>query len=177
MGLIHHLHAGDHLRFWKLVSTFGLLAFLLLAPLRAGAQESSSQQVYFDGTGQTLGGAFYDGWLIHGGLEQAGPPVSPAVQQGNRWVQWFEFTRLEASTPALDQVDGGEIQPAPIGLALAESFGLSRWHPAFQPPAGKPASEVRQFENGHTIANGFKEFYEKHAAEPRLGAAISREFG
>ncbi len=117
--------------------TVALVAILAIAatllPFGARAQESTSDVVYFDGTGQTLSGAFYDAWLDQGGLAEAGAPVSAAVQQGNRWVQWFEHTRLEVSNPSLDQAAAEDVQPGTIGMALAESFGLSRWHHAFQP--------------------------------------------
>ncbi|HYI15914.1 MAG TPA: L,D-transpeptidase, partial [Thermomicrobiales bacterium] len=158
----------------------GLVAILAIAatllPYGARAQESSSELVYFDGTGQTLGGAFYDAWLNQGGLAEAGAPVSAAVQQGNRWVQWFEHTRLEVSQPTLDQAAAEDVQPGTIGMALAESFGLSRWHPAFQQVSGSVADGVRAFPNGHTLANAFLEEWETDDGEARLGAPISEEF-
>src|SRR5688500_1041761 len=130
-----------------LARTIALFAIVAIAasllPHGARAQETSSDLVYFDGTGQTLGGAFYDAWLDQGGRAEAGAPVSAAVQQGNRWVQWFEHTRLEVSKPTLDQAAAEDVQPGTIGMALAESFGLSRWHPAFKPADGNVADGVR----------------------------------
>ena len=157
-----------------LVVVFTLSASLL--PAVARAQDASAEVVYFDGTGQTLGGAFYDGWLAQGGLAEAGAPISPAVQQGDRWVQWFERSRLEISEPVLDQAAGEDVQPATIGMALAESFGLSRWHPAFQPASGAAPDGVRAFPNGHRLANAFLEAWEGDDGEAQLGAPISEEF-
>src|SRR5687768_9302630 len=126
-----------------LARTIALVAIIAIAasmlPYNARAQETSADIVYFDGTGQTRAGAFYDAWLDQGGRAEAGAPVSAAVQQGNRWVQWFEHTRLEVSNPTLDQAAAEDVHPGTIGMALAESFGLSRWHPAFQPVSGTVA--------------------------------------
>ncbi len=153
-----------------------LMVAATLLPGRVGAQEASADLVYFDGTGQTLGGAFYDGWVIQGGLGEAGAPISPAVKHGDRWVQWFEHTRLEVTEPALDKALGEDVQPATIGMTLAQSFGLSRWHPAFQPVSGTVADGVREFQNGHTLANAFLVAWESDEGETRLGAPISEEF-
>ncbi|MEX1157903.1 MAG: hypothetical protein WEC79_03105, partial [Thermomicrobiales bacterium] len=159
--------------------TIGLVAIIAIAatllPAAARAQDGSSNLVFFEGTGQTLGGVFYDGWLIQGGLNEAGAPISPAVQQGDHWAQWFEHTRLEVGKPALDQAVGEDAQPAPIGMAIAETFGLARWHPAFQPIRGTAADGVRVFPNGHTLVNAFKAHWEADGEEARLGAPISEE--
>jgi hypothetical protein len=149
----------------------------MLAPFGAVAQETSANIVYFDGTGQTLGGAFYDGWLAQGGLAEAGAPVSAAVKEGNSWVQWFERARLEVNAPALEQAAAEDVHPAEIGMALAESFGLSRWHPAFQPVSGAAPDGVREFPTGHRLANAFLADWEANDGEARLGAPISEEFG
>jgi hypothetical protein len=163
-----------------LARTIALVAIIALAatllPHGVRAQDTSANLVYFDGTGQTLGGAFYDAWLEQGGLGEAGAPVSAAVQQGDRWVQWFEHTRLEVSKPTLDQAAAEDVQAGTIGMALAESFGLSRWHPAFQPVSGEVAEGVRAFPNGHTLANAFLDDWETDDGETRLGAPISEEF-
>lgn len=167
-------HRGGLSRTVAMIVAFAIAA--MISPFVALAQDTSSSAVYFDGTGQTLGGAFYDGWVIQGGLAEAGAPISPAVKDGDRWVQWFERTRLEVEKPALDQAVGEDVQPATIGMALAESFGLSRWHPAFQPVSGPVGEGARSFPNGHTLANAFLADWESTDGETRLGAPISEEF-
>jgi hypothetical protein len=175
----YQFRASDSRR-WRLRRLTGLVAMVAIAatllPFGGLAQNSSSNTVYFDGTGQTLGGAFYDGWVNQGGLAEAGAPISPAVQEGDRWVQWFEHAKLEVDKPALDQAVGADVQAATLGMALAESFGLSRWHPAFQPVSGAVAEGARSFPNGHTLANAFLAAWEGDEGETRLGMPISEEF-
>lgn len=169
--------SGRHGRLAQTIALVMIVAIAaMLLPFGARAQGDGSGPVYFDGTGQTLGGAFYDGWLIQGGLAEAGAPISPAVQQGDRWVQWFERARLEVAKPTLDQAVGEDVQTATIGMTLAESFGLTRWHPAFQPVTGAVADSVRSFPNGHTLSNAFLIAWEGDEGEARLGDPISEEF-
>src|SRR5688500_7330645 len=82
----YQLPVNDSGRQGRLARTIALVVILVIAatllPVGARAQDTSSNLVYFDGTGQTLGGAFYDGWLAQGGLAEAGAPISPAVQHG-----------------------------------------------------------------------------------------------
>src|SRR4051794_17499979 len=118
----YQFSVGDRRR--RLGRTISLVAVLAIAatllPFSVRAQDSSADMVYFDGTGQTLGGAFYDGWVNQGGLAEAGAPISPAVQEGDHWVQWFEHARLEVEKPTLDQAVAEDVQAATIGMALAE---------------------------------------------------------
>jgi hypothetical protein len=51
--------------------------------------------VYFADTGHWLDGRFVDYWQNNGGLAQFGFPISEAVVDGNRLVQWTERARLE----------------------------------------------------------------------------------
>jgi hypothetical protein len=148
-----------------------------LVPAGAAAQDATQdQQVYFDRTRQTLANPFFDGWTEQGGLAEIGAPVSQAVQKGEQWTQWFEYTRLEVNKPTLDGATAADVQPAALGLQLAEEIGLTRWHPAFRQFQGQAAPEVRVFENGHTLANAFKQTYEDQDTGARLGTPISEEF-
>jgi lipoprotein-anchoring transpeptidase ErfK/SrfK len=164
-------------RLTGMIALVTLVTLLAVTFLPRAARAQDANLVYFDGTGQTLGGAFYDGWLAQGGLDDAGAPISPAIQQGDGWVQWFEHTRLEVSEPTLDAADAEDVHPASIGMALAESFGLSRWHPAFQPVSGAAGEGARAFPTNHTLANAFLDAWETNDGEVRLGAPISEEFG
>ena len=71
----HQLSVGGSGRYRQLMRTIALVAIVAVAatllPFGARAQDPSADLVYFDGTGQTLGGAFYDGWVIQGGLDEA----------------------------------------------------------------------------------------------------------
>jgi hypothetical protein len=160
----------------------GLLALALVAtvypwsPTAQPARAQESNLVFFDATGQTLGGPFFEYWEAKGGLERFGEPVSPLVERDGRWVQWFQFMRLEVATAEFEQASTADVRTPPLGRAVAESIGLTRWHPAFQPFSGRVGSGVRWFASGHTLANGFLEWYDREDGPVRLGPPISQEF-
>lgn len=147
-----------------------------MAPALVSASPDSGDKVYFDDTGQVLGQPFYDAWEDHGGLREAGEPVSPAVQRGNSWVQWFTFTRMEIANPALDKALPADAVTAPVGSSVAGGLGLSRLHPAFQPRKHTASDTTRVFDNGRMLANAFLHAWEKGDTGDRLGMPISEEF-
>jgi hypothetical protein len=154
-----------------------LVSILPAQALAADPQPTVQAEVYFERTGQTLGGPFYDGWELRGGMSEAGAPVSPAIQTGTGWTQWFEYTRLEFGTPSIDQATGEDARVATIGESVATLLGLRALHPAFQPRAGLVGSNVKVFANGHTLANAFLNAWEDEDTRDRLGIPISEEFG
>lgn len=157
----------------------GLLTLLLalLLPLGAVADDASTAEpVYFQQTGQLLGGAFYDGWELRGGITEAGAPISTAIQTDVGWSQWFEYTRLDIQNPAIDQAVGEDTQIATLGDSLATLFGMRALHPAFRPYRGGIGANVRSFANGHTLANAFLSSWEYKDTSQRLGIPISQEF-
>src|SRR5690554_4771278 len=109
---------------------------LVFTPQTASANElfaPDAAQVFFDQTGQVLGGVFLEAWPDLGGIDRTGKPISPPVLDGDTWIQWFEFARLE--------VPFGEawienVTFAPAGALYAEKIGYKHWHPAFKPVAG-----------------------------------------
>jgi hypothetical protein len=66
-----------------------------------GDDHDEDEAVYFDQTGQFLGGAFRDYWENNGGLEIFGFPISPEFEEVNQAdgetyvVQYFERARFE----------------------------------------------------------------------------------
>lgn len=157
-----------------------LLALSLVAaafpatPRVTVAQET--QLVFFDQTGQTLGGPFYDAWLAQGGLAQTGEPVSPLHQLDGQWVQWFQYARFEVATPDFNAANVADVRSAPLGRAVADAMGLTRSHPAFQPFTGRVGANVRWFATGHTLSNAFLDTYRQSGMSQRLGSPISQEF-
>lgn len=132
-----------------------------------------AQQYYFEQTGQVLGGVFLDAWQELGGINRTGKPVSPATHDGDRWIQWFEFSRLE--------VPNGEtivenVSFAPAGRLYADKVGYTRWHPAFQPVAAAGEGALYFEETGHTLANAMLTAWSNNDYESRLGMPISEEF-
>jgi hypothetical protein len=157
---------------WTLILAL-VVALIPFAPVRAQQERSS---VFFDRTGQTVSDPFFEAWRAQGGLAQAGEPISPLVQVDGRWVQWFQFTRLEVAKPDLAEASDADVRTAPIGRAVAEGMGLTRLHPAFQPFEGRVQSGVRLYATGHSLANGFLQTYDRNDVGARLGPPISEEF-
>lgn len=134
------------------------------------------EQLYFDQTGQIMSGPFLSAWEVHGGMNGTGNPVSGPVQQGDRWIQWFEYARLEIINVPVTEATEADVQRAPIGLIYAERFGYTSFHPAFQ-PVEQGGEGARYFEEtGHSVANGFLAFYESGSNAGYLGQPISQEF-
>ena len=162
----------------------GLIAVMMMgtallglhSPQAASANElfpADAEQLYFEQTGQVLGGVFLEAWRGLGGVNRTGAPVSPAVQQGDLWVQWFEFARLEvpADTPSVEN-----LYVAPAGLLYAEAIGYMRWHPAFQPVTGAGEGALYFEDTRHTLANAMLNAWSQHDYENAFGKPISEEF-
>lgn len=83
--------------------------------------EDSGQGRYFEETGQSLAGEFYEYWLNNGGERVFGLPISPAEEMQSpaddkmRLTQWFQRARMELHT------DGSGIVLAALGSELSRS--------------------------------------------------------
>ena len=169
---------GPMKRLTGLVAALMALAFLggLYSPQAASANELYSvdaEQLYFEQTGQVLGGVFLEAWDDLGGIDRTGKPISPAVLQGDKWVQWLEFARLEVPDNARNLEN---VTFAPAGALYAEKIGYTRWHPAFQPVAGA-GEGARYFEDTrHSLANAILNAWSNNDYEAKLGKPISEEF-
>jgi hypothetical protein len=151
------------------------LAFVI-TPAPASANElfsPDSDHLYFEQTGQVLGGVFLDAWQGLGGINRTGKPISPAIHEGDRWVQWFEFARLE--------VPNGEtvvenVTFAAAGINYADLIGYRRWHPAFKPVEAAGEGALYFEETGHSLANAMLVAWSNNDYENTLGMPISEEF-
>jgi hypothetical protein len=165
----------------------------ILRPVSAQQVSPVGEQLYFNETGQVLFGPFLSAWLVLGGPDRTGFPITGVVQIEDRWVQWFEHARLEVVasgkvTPrdwlagngrltALDHAQAKDVVLTRLGEAYAEALGLPESQErAFRnhAPAGNGALYVPQ--TAHNIVNGFREFYERPGNAERLGYPISDEF-
>lgn len=166
---------------WLLLAViiFGIIA---VSPQLAQAQEEtetgepSQERLYFEDTGQFLEGPFLSSWLLHGGQEVTGSPVSAATKLGDKWVQWFEYARLEIEGVELEDAVAEDVTRAPVGTLYATRFGYVSNHPAFKPLPEAPEGTLFFQETGHSVANGFREQLERPGYNHLLGSAISEEF-
>jgi hypothetical protein len=148
-----------------------------LTPAVTSADSHQPSQVYFDPTGQVVGEPFLSYWLDRNGAQSIGDPVSPPVMVDERWVQWFEYARLEVSTPTLADATANDVRVAPVGAMSEQPLQFLRFHPAFTPVSATDSPDTLFFqETGHTLANAFRGAWESGDTSERLGPPVSEEF-
>lgn len=134
----------------------------------------SAERIYFSQTKHYLSGGFKRFWQEHGGERIFGYPLTEEFsvtdpETGQEIViQYFERIRLEY-WPSLP-----EDQRLRIGRLGAELTADRTFAPI--PPFPK-TNERRYFpETGHSLAYGFKEFWEQNGGLAVFGFPISEEF-
>jgi hypothetical protein len=134
--------------------------------------------LYFPQTGHHLSGEFLWAWISNGGVMTFGYPITDPFTQDGMVVQYFERARFEYHP----QNSGTRyaVLATLLGSWLTET---RRNEPAFRPiVADNPAAlnsdpERRYFpETGHTLAYGFKAYWEANGGLYTFGYPISEEF-
>jgi hypothetical protein len=154
--------------------TLGAGAFL--GQSTAKAADDNSLVFYFPQTGHHLSGVFLKTWQAEGGLMTFGFPLTEPIQQDGTTVQYFERARFEEHA---DQAGTQwEVQATLLGTWAAQSL---KSESAFKPlPANTDpgTDQSRAFfpETGHSLAYGFKEYWEQHGGLYVFGYPISEEF-
>ncbi len=130
--------------------------------------QAQSTALYFVTTGQRLDDTygFLSVWRASEGPLTLGQPISPAFQEGDLIVQYFERGRLELHPTANNAVLRGRVG-AEYAAALGRSFPLPT-------RAAREARERRFFpETGYTVGPPFLAFWEEHGALAVFGLPIS----
>lgn len=142
----------------------------------ARAADILSAKIYFQETGHHLSGDFLAAWQANGGLMTFGYPVSEPFTENGRVVQYFERARFEY----YEEYAGTRyvVQASLLGDWATAS---QRNDPAFRPlppDTGTGGDPGRLFfpETGHSLAYGFKEYWEQHGGLYVFGYPISEEF-
>lgn len=156
----------------------GLAQILRPEPAQAAQLDSAfaSEGIFIEQTGHVVGGAFLASWLVHGGPDVTGLPVTSPMMVDGRWVQWFEYARLEISHVTPEEASAEDVQAMPLGRLYTGALGYSRMHPAFARRDAGPEGARYFPETGHAVGGGFLQFYETGDAVERLGFPISEEF-
>jgi LPXTG-site transpeptidase (sortase) family protein len=145
-----------------------LLLTLLLNTGQVQAASVNGAPLFFPETGHTLAYNFREFWEQNGGLDIFGYPITEVYLENNRPVQYFERARFEWF---------GD-------LVLTQGGLLGRWaarekqdQPAFK-PLKSPTDPTAAFfqETGHSLNNGFQNFWQMHGGLPVFGFPISEEF-
>jgi len=137
----------------------------------------SPDRLYFTQTKHYLSGGFKLFWQTHGGERIFGYPLTeefsitdPATGE-QIVVQYFERARLEYRPNA---PEGQRISIGRLGAELT----ADRAADPFAPIAPFPDTADRRYfpETGHSLAYGFKEFWEANGGVALFGYPISEEF-
>jgi lipoprotein-anchoring transpeptidase ErfK/SrfK len=180
-----------------------IVLVLVASPLAAGAQDiapvstptattpasnwTPPRTVYIPETGQTIDGVFLDYWRANSGIASFGYPVTPEFTMANGIVaQYYGYARFEYHPEATDgrivQLGnmGEDLRPKNLQRnTIAEIALISR---AWLPLAGKTAvgknSETRVFvkETRHSVANGFKTWWDTTGGAAYLGNPLTEEY-
>jgi hypothetical protein len=142
----------------------------------AKAAAATTPLFYFSQTGHHLSGDFLTTWQADGGLMTFGYPISEPIQQDGTTVQYFERARFEEHDDAAGT--RWAVQATLLGTWAAQSL---KSDPAFKalPANTDPGTDMsRAFfpETGHSLAYGFKEYWEQHGGLYVFGYPISEEF-
>jgi hypothetical protein len=135
-------------------------------------------RVYFDATGHTLQGEFYDYWKSHGGLWLFGYPLSEEYQEvsatdGKTYtVQYFERQRFEyhpefAGTP-------NSVLLGLLGSYMVEGHSGG----AFDRSPAVPSTPTQiYFEpTGHSLSGSFLTYWNQYGGLPIFGYPLSEPF-
>lgn len=166
---------------------FGVLACIITLSLGAGifsAQPASAQtaesiqpRVYVDQTGQIVEGAFLKAWPQWGGPDEIGWPITSLEQVGdNSYTQWFESIRFTLKGKALAEAAPEDIKAAPLGREYAERMGYFDTIDAFKSQLSAGENARYFLSTRHTIANGFRTWWETDENGTWAGRPISEEF-
>lgn len=171
------------LKTWLVMAVLAIslpLSAGLFSPEPVAAQDAASiqPQVYVDQTGQLVSGPFLKAWPNWGGPDGIGFPVSSVQQQGEQqWTQWFESVRLVISgKSSLAEAAPEDVQIAPLGLEYARSQGYFNNNPAFDSKLSVGEGARYFLVTRHTLANAFRDWWEKDDHSSWAGLPISEEF-
>ena len=143
----------------------------LLVPTSANGMPLKA---YFPETSHNLAGDLLTAFNTNG-LMILGYPISEPLQENGRTVQYFERARLEywPEHAGTQWVAQGTL----LGTLAAK--GREK-EPAFKPlPANTPSDNPNRVifsETGHSLAFGFKKYWDEHGGLWQFGFPISEEF-
>jgi len=160
---------------------------------------SAPQTVYIPDSGHSIDGVFLDYWRNNNGINNYGDPVTAEIEENGHTVQYYQYARFEYWP---EDTDGDTVHLANIGeelkpkAVLRTSFGgvsagekgvksnqelaasARSWVALDQSKASAPDTDTWRYvpETGHSVQNGFKEFWENSGEADYLGNPLTEEF-
>ncbi|HLI50468.1 MAG TPA: L,D-transpeptidase [Thermomicrobiaceae bacterium] len=158
-----------------LALTLTLLTALVPGSTRvaAAANEVGPERIYFPQTGHYLAYGFLAYWHTNGGITTFGYPITEELQDpaSGLTIQYFERAVFEYHPGA---APGWSVQLQRLGATQTASRANE---PPFQPiVAANNANTTYYPQTGHTLAFGFRAFWQSHGGLPIFGYPISQEF-
>src|SRR3954454_11209856 len=166
-----------NVRFLPSLAAVAVLAPLLLAP---GAQSAQAQQPScrtFPETRKTVSGKFLTYWDAHGGLAQAGFPISGELKEVSE-VNGKEYT-VQYFERAVFELHPENAAPYDVLLSLLGSSFYKQRYPKGAPELPPPANPVagRTFpQTGKEIYGVFLDYWNAHGGLAQQGYPISNQF-
>jgi lipoprotein-anchoring transpeptidase ErfK/SrfK len=148
-----------------------MLAMTGMPTASTSAASLGPDRVYFAQTGHYLSYGFLDYWRANGGLMQFGYPITEELSHNGLTTQYFERAVFEyhADAPA-----GWKVQLERLG---AEQTASRTKEAAFKPISGASDASTTFFsQTGHTLAFGFRTYWQAHGGLRIFGYPISQEF-
>ena len=148
-----------------------LLAITGLGSSPVSAASLGPNRVYFSQTGHYLSYGFLEYWRANGGLMQFGYPITEELNHNGLTTQYFERAVFEyhGDAPA-----GWKVQLERLGAELTASRTNEA---AFKPVSGASDASTTFFpQTGHTLAFGFRTYWQAHGGLRIFGYPISQEF-
>jgi hypothetical protein len=149
---------------------------LMMTSGAARAAGLTTPKIYFSETGHHLTGQFLNTWQANGGLMTFGYPITEPIQQDGMTVQYFERARFEEHADAAGT--RWEVQATLLGTWAAHDLLNDTAFKALPADTGTGGDPGRMFfpETGHSLAYGFKDYWEQHGGLYVYGYPISEEF-
>ncbi len=142
-----------------------------LAPITADADDHHPDEVYFEKTGQYVGGEFLRFWVEHGGVRIFGYPLTPVIEQDGIETQYFERHVMELHE---DNRDGEYIFLRRLGAEARDDRGIAdRWpfDPDEKGDSGRFFAATQQ-----NMSGTFLRFWEENGGSRVFGYPISTTF-
>ena len=135
------------------------------------------RKAYFPETGHHLSGDMLDVWMERGDFSIYGFPITDPISENGRIVQYFERARLELWPENRENHPDWVVQGTLLGTWKSEQVSDRG---AFLPlilEQYDPEDGFYYFkETRHTLANGFKEYWDENGGVAVFGFPISEEF-
>ena len=126
---------------------------------------NSTGSVYYRQTGHSIKDAFLNYWLMNGGVELYGYPISEEFTQNGVPMQYFERARME-HRPASSRP--WKVELSHLGSAITEGRQFPR-------AASASADRTLYEQTGHTLGGAFRSYWNSKGGLSIFGYPISEE--